>query len=103
MRVHAEEEGAVDAGGLAVVADGLRDGGDVGVVEACLQRRAAVAGCSEGDLLVGDGDVRRVRIVSADEIRNVENELLGDGLAGERGYHDFAFGSDNEMVVGNFL
>ena len=62
-----------------------------------------MAGRPEGDFLVRDGDIRRVRIISADEIRNIENELFGDGLAGERGYHVFAFGSENEIVDGNFL
>jgi hypothetical protein len=62
-----------------------------------------MARCPERDFLVRDGDIRRVRIISADKIRNVENKLLRDGLAGERGYHVFAFCFDYEMVNGNFL
>ncbi len=85
MGVHAEEERAVDAGGFAVVADGLCNGSDMSVVETGLQRRAAVAGRPERDFLIWNGDIRRVGIVFTDKIRNVENKLFRDGLTGERG------------------
>ncbi len=91
MCVHAEEERAVDTGSLAVVADGLRNGGDMGVIETGFQRRATMSGCPERDFLVWNGDVRRVGIIPADKIRNVENKLFRDGLSSERGWHGGSF------------
>ncbi len=82
MGVLGEEEGAGDVFLLAVVDDGLGDGGDVGVVEGGLEGAAAVAGGSEGDALGGDGGVGAEGVVGGDEAGDVD-EVGGEGrLAG---------------------
>ncbi len=73
-----EEEWAGDVLLLAVVDDGLGDGGDVGVVEGCLEGAAAVAGGSEGDALGGDGGVGAQGVVGGDEAGDVD-EVGGEG------------------------
>jgi hypothetical protein len=49
MGVDADEERAVDAGTLAVIADRLADGEDVVLVEGIMERGAAMAGGAEGE------------------------------------------------------
>ena len=51
VRVPAEEQRAVEALGRAVLADRLRGGQDVRLVERCVQARPAVPGRAERDLL----------------------------------------------------
>ena len=74
--VFAEEERAGDAFGLAHVAHGLRDGKDVGLVEAGLQGGAAMAGRAEAHGLIGDVHGRFIRVVGGDESRDV-GKLVG--------------------------
>ena len=57
MGVLCEEEGAGDVFGLAVLDDGLSDGGDVSIVEGGVEGVAAMAGGSEGDALGGNGGI----------------------------------------------
>ena len=82
VRILCDEDGAGDAVDGAVLDDGLRDGGDVVVVEAGEERTAAVAGGSERDLLRGDSDVRMQRVVGGDEARNVDERVWRGELAG---------------------
>lgn len=71
MRIHAEEEGACNAGAGAVFGHGLCDGENVILVERRLERRAAVTGRSERDALAGDSGIGLLRIVGGDEAGNV--------------------------------
>ena len=78
----ARKRGPVMFSWLAVVDDGLGDGGDVGVVERGLEGAAAMAGGSEGDALGGDCGVGAKGVVSGDEAGDVD-EVGGEGwLAG---------------------
>jgi hypothetical protein len=70
---------AGDAIGAAVVDDGLRDGGDVVVVERGVEGAAAVAGGSEGDALGGNGGVGVQGVKGGEQARGVE-EILREGV-----------------------
>ena len=48
MRVHAQVQRPADSLGIAIVANSLADGQDVGLVEGALGGTAAVAGRTEG-------------------------------------------------------
>ncbi len=77
------KSGPVDARLLAVLADGLGDRQDVGLVEAAPQRRAAVAGGAEGDALGRVARIGLLRGVPAQQVGHVDQEFAGGGLAGE--------------------
>ena len=86
--VLAEEEGARCAVGRAVLADRLRRGEDVGLVEAGPERRAAVPGGPEGDPLGPVGGVRPRGVVGGEKAGDVD-EVGGLGrLAGARMRHE---------------
>src|SRR5579862_6239980 len=51
VRIYPKEQRTVDALEFAVVTDGLRDGQDVPLVEGHVERRSAMAGCTEGHAL----------------------------------------------------
>ena len=56
---------------LTVVADGLRDGEYVPLVEAAGERRAAVTGRAEADALLADGGVGPLGVVGRHQTRDV--------------------------------
>ncbi len=76
MRVLGEKE---RPGGLlrgAVLDDGLRDGGNVIVIERSLECGAAMAGSAEGHALRGDAGIRMQRVVRGDQVGELD-ELVG--------------------------
>jgi hypothetical protein len=76
--VDAEEDGTVDPLLSAVLADRLRDGEDVRLVEGVVERRAAVAGSAEGDAFLATARVGLVRVVGRDEAWDIgEHRGLG--------------------------
>jgi hypothetical protein len=77
--IHAQEQGTADALGLAVLAHGLGDGQDVGLVEALLQRRAAVAAGAEGHQLGRVAGVGQVEI-GLEQGVDIDQVLGGGGL-----------------------
>ncbi len=84
-----EEEGAGDGLLLAIVADGLGDGGDVVFVEGGGEGAAAMAGGSEGYALGGDRRVGVEGVVGRDEageIDQVGEEGRVAGLVGCLGW-----------------
>ena len=90
MGVLGEKERAGDAGGGAVFADGLGDGEDVGVVEAVVERAAAVSAGAESDALRGDGGVGVVGVEGGDEAGDVGEGFREGRLAwgvGDGGGH----------------
>src|SRR6185369_2760712 len=78
------EERAVDPLLRAIAADRLGDGEDVLLVEARLQRRSPVPGSAERDALRGDGGVRHLGEIGADELGDVDEHRRRSGLTGER-------------------
>ena len=81
--VLAHEEGAGDVVGGAVLADGLRDGGNVGLGEGPVLGRAPMAAGAEADELARVGEVGRAVVVRVDELGDVDEEAGGSGFAGE--------------------
>ena len=90
--VLAQKQRAVDALARAVLADGLRDGEDVGLVEAAAQGRAAMAAGAEAHELRGVVSVGLSGVVLALEVSEVHQEFTRRGVAGERGER-VSFGS----------
>ena len=84
MGVPPEEQRAGDPGRGAVLADRLAGGGDVVLVEREVQRRAAVPGGAEGDLLRRLGHVGMAGVVGRDERGDVDEVGSGGGLASPR-------------------
>jgi hypothetical protein len=73
------------AGGLlrrAVLDDGLRNGEDVRVVEAAVERGAAMPGGAEADALGGVLGVRMVRVEGGDERGQLHELVRGGEVAG---------------------
>ena len=68
----------------AVVADRLRDGEDVRLVERARERRAAVAAGAEAHALRGILQLGLALEIGALERGEVHQHLAGRGLAGER-------------------
>jgi hypothetical protein len=64
-----------------VLGDGLRNGHDVVFGEAAIQGGATMAGGAEGDLLTGVRHIGPRLVVEADELGDVRQFLLGDGLS----------------------
>ena len=85
MRVLREEERAGGVLGGAVLDDGLRDGEDVRVVEAGVERGAAMAGGTEADALRGDAGVGVVGVEGGDQARDVDQAVGGGEMAGRVG------------------
>src|SRR5450631_1114408 len=84
MGVEADEQRAVDAVLLAVVANGLGDREHVGFVEAQFERSAAMSGGAEGDALRADRRIRALTEVGGDQSRHVHQAIRRCGLAGQR-------------------
>src|SRR5436853_2598234 len=83
MRIAPEEERATDPGLLAVAADGLGHGQDVGLIEGGVEGGAPVAGGTEGDALGGERwvglhvVVGRVQSVQIHELGRVRQAAVG--------------------------
>jgi hypothetical protein len=80
MAVLAEEERAVDALLLAVLADGVDDGQDVRLVEAPARRRPAVPRGAEGDALQWIRRVGHVLVVRGAQRLDIDELRLVGGL-----------------------
>src|SRR5262249_14314139 len=80
----AEKERAADLLLLPVVADRLRDGEDVPLVEGVVERRAAVSGGPEGDPLGRAQGIRAARVVRRHEPGHVHQDRGRRRLSGER-------------------
>src|SRR5436190_3875120 len=87
MGVAPDEQRSVDADRCAVLADGLRRGEDVRLVEGGLEARPAVAGRPEHDHLVGVRRVGHPVVVGVDERGDVDEVLGLGGPAGARVVH----------------
>ena len=84
MRVRAQEQRPGDARARAVLADRLRDGQDVGLVERAVLGGAAVAAGSEGDALPRVRGIGSAIVVGGDQTIDVDEDIGGGGLSGER-------------------
>src|ERR1700683_1116775 len=71
MRAHPQEERPVNFLQRAVVADGLRNGKDVPLIECPVESGAAMAGRAKDYPLAWVVRVRPQRVVGRDELRNV--------------------------------
>ena len=87
MGVLAEEERAGDSLSCTVLAGGLDDRQDVGLVEAATQGRTAVARGPEGDALERVGGVWLLGVVGVEQPRDVDERRGGGRLPGERVEH----------------
>src|SRR5438270_10842678 len=74
--VFGEKEGAGGVLAGAVLDDGLRDGGDVVIVEGGGKGTAAMAGGAEGYALGGFGGLRMEGVIGSDEAGDVD-EVFG--------------------------
>src|SRR5690606_20481778 len=82
--VDAEEERPIDALLLAVLADGLRDGEDMLLVECGREGGAAVARGAEADTLLAAPRIGLERVVGADEPRDVHEPVARRRLTSKR-------------------
>ena len=78
MGIPAEKQGAINAFGRAIIADRLRDGVDVLLIEGVEQRGAAMPRSTEGDTLPRYFGVGKFRVVGAHQRGNAF-ELFGRG------------------------
>jgi hypothetical protein len=83
VRVPAEKEGPPDALRPAIGADRLGDGQDMPLVEAELQRGAAVPRRPEGHALLGDLGVGPLGEIGGDELGHVDQDRRRRGLSCE--------------------
>ncbi|KAF5034809.1 hypothetical protein DSECCO2_592160 [anaerobic digester metagenome] len=99
--VHAEKKRPGDALPGAVVADGLRRGQDVGLVEGGVEGTAAMARSAEGDALQGIGRIGGKGIVGGDEPGHVDEQEPGRRLAGQGadGHGESSLGSAGSIVA----
>ena len=72
MGVDAHEQWPVDALGLAVITEGLRDGQDMPFVERAVERRTPVAGGAKRDTLRRNRWVGRVCPIGGNQFRHVD-------------------------------
>ncbi len=84
VRVDTEEQRAVDAPALAVMANGLGDRENVRFVEALVERGPAMSGRAECHCLPGYGGIGRFGVVRGDEPRHVDQQFRRHRLPGER-------------------
>ena len=82
MRVDAEEQRTVDRLRAPVIADGLRRGQDVQLVERRLQRRTAMPGRAESHALIANGRVGPLRVIRGHEARHVDQQIVSGTAAG---------------------
>ena len=76
MGIDAEKQRAVDAVRAPIIADRLGDRQNVRFVERARRTKSPMSRGAEGDTFGGDGEVRKIRIIRADESRHV-NEHRG--------------------------
>src|SRR5579871_2749166 len=81
MRVEADEQRPIDAVLPAVLADCLRDGEDMRLVETCLGRGAPVPGSAEGHALRREGGVGPFGVIGGDQARDVDEIIRRSGLS----------------------
>src|SRR4030095_7433396 len=85
MRVLAHVERAVDGPAAAVLADGLRDGHDVSLIERAAERRAPVPAGAEADQVTRLTHIGRALVVLAFEPGRVHQQRLRRRLARQGG------------------
>jgi hypothetical protein len=91
MRVHPHEKWTVDQVLLAIEANCLGDGRNVGLIEAALESGASMPRGPECDPLRGDRWVWTLRIVRSHQPRNVDQHRKRRRLSRQRAYsHDSA-------------
>ncbi len=83
VAVDPDEERPVGPLRFPIEADGLGDGEDVGFVERGVERRAAVPGGAESDALGRDRRIGALGVVRGHELREIDEDGDGSGLAGE--------------------
>ncbi|MNT36178.1 hypothetical protein D3C72_1722460 [compost metagenome] len=71
MGIGANEQRTIDALGLTVQADRLADGQDVILVEAQVQRAAAVPGGAERDALAGNAGIGLAGVIGGQQARDI--------------------------------
>src|ERR1035441_9055474 len=81
--IEADEQRAVDAVLLTVVANGLSDRKHMGFVEAQLERTAAMTGRAEGHSLCIDRGIRALAEIGGYQSRHVHQALRRGGLTGQ--------------------
>ena len=86
--VATDEERTVKALGLAIVADGLRGGEDVILVEGGLEAGATVAGRAEGHLLFHHGRIGLAGVVGGDQAGHVDQVFRQSRFAGAGMRHE---------------
>ena len=84
VRVRAQEQRPGDAGPRAVLADRLRDGQDVRLVEGAVLGGAAVAAGAEGDPLARVAGIGAALVVGGDQTIDIDQDIGRRGLSGER-------------------
>ena len=84
VRVLAHEQRAGRSAWLcAIVADGLRDGQDVGLGERAVQRRAAMAAGAEADELLRIVQIRLPLVIGALQLSRFDQQFMRRGFAGQ--------------------
>src|SRR5262245_15781348 len=101
MGVLADIEWAGNTLGTTPLTDRLADRQDMILVEGGLERRATMAGGAKSDLLLGDGRVGRIGIVSRNQAWEVDEQIAGRWLAG-KGMGTHSFLSSLLMWLGTF-
>src|SRR5687768_5399000 len=84
MGVASDEEGPTDPALVAIVADRLRDGAHVRLVEGAAQRRSAVTAAAEDHSLRAVGDVWGSRVIGGANRIVIEERVRRGQLARER-------------------
>src|SRR5450631_401849 len=84
MRVLSEKQRAGRTLTLAVLANRLRDGKNMVLVERGLQRRSAMTRGSKRDFLCRLRDVGLLRVVSGNELRDVNQHVRGSKFSSAR-------------------
>jgi hypothetical protein len=84
VRVFAHVERAGDALGLAILADGLRDGQDVGLGERAVQGRAAVPAGAKADELLRIVGIWPPLVIGVLQFRQIDQQLSRRGFASQR-------------------
>jgi hypothetical protein len=84
MGIHAKKEWAGDADTGAMIANGLGNGEDMGLVKAGGERVAAMPGCAKSNALGGVRGIRYLGKISRYQPGNVGKQRRWHGLAGQR-------------------
>src|ERR1700682_2616397 len=84
MRVDTDEQRPVDPLPLAIKTDSLRNGEHVRLVEAPVERRAAMSGGAEGHSLCRHRGIGPQTEVGSDQLRDIYQLRAFRGLSGQR-------------------